>query len=106
MYMLIKAAMQLLLMVAELGVVGHCATCRFEPAKPPMRVWISHIPDGEPESEERFHWIRIAPAVAPWVDTIMSLHSTMPVSSVFPTLTTGWGELMEEKKDPAPIIMG
>ena len=71
--MLINAAMQLLFMLAELGVMGHCATCRFEPANPPIRVCTSHMPEGEPEPEERFHWIRIAPGFALCVDTIISL---------------------------------
>src|SRR4051812_45622612 len=47
-----KAAMQALLMrsgvTVMLGVVGQLATWRFEPAKPPMRAWTSHIPEGWP----------------------------------------------------------
>src|SRR3954468_14478510 len=50
--MVMKAAMQALLMrldvMVMLGVVGQLASWRFEPAKPPMRAWTSHIPEGRP----------------------------------------------------------
>jgi hypothetical protein len=55
MYMLAKAAMQFVFTAVDPGVVGHCATWRLEPAKPPMRVWTSHMPEGEEEVEARFH---------------------------------------------------
>ena len=52
MCMVMKAAMQALLMrsgvTVMLGVVGQLASWRFEPAKPPMRAWTSHIPEGWP----------------------------------------------------------
>ena len=80
------------------GVVGHWASWRSEPAKPPVekrlvsgyqgrvgllemdlptRAWTSHIPEKVPE-EARFHSMRMAPACVPCVLTIMSDHSTYP----------------------------
>src|SRR5271156_2747099 len=98
MCMVMKAAMQALLMrpgvTVMVGVVGQLASWRFEPAKPPIRAWTSHIPEGWPVDpydeagrlrdtapvgfpedglvqvleglpEERFHSISTAPEVAP-----------------------------------------
>lgn len=90
-----KAAIQLVLTAAELGVVGHCASWRWEPAKPPILVWTSHMPDGVPEM--RLYSIKIAPAWAPWVLTIVSDHSIEPRSPGLPIRTTGFGFLMSPK---------
>src|SRR5256885_13806676 len=77
--MLRKAATQLGMGVCggtnTQGVFGHWdggQACRSEPQKPPMRVCTSHMPEGESAGDARFHSIRIAPAVAPCVATIMS----------------------------------
>ena len=60
-------------------VAGHSARPSFEPAKPPMRVCTSHIPEGGlVSSVARFHSIRMAPAWEPWVETMVSAHSTQP----------------------------
>lgn len=65
-----KAAMQFGLTgaggVGVEGVVGQSASWRLEPAKPPMRVCTSQMPDGEPRVA-RLYSIRVAPAWVPWV---------------------------------------
>ena len=83
--MLMYAARQFWLMVVEAAEAAHWDFWRLEPVKPPIRVWMSHIPDGDVEGEARFQFMRMAPGWGPCVETIMSLHSTIPVSPGFPT---------------------
>jgi len=101
----INAPMQFVLTAELLAVTGHCATCKSLPTNPPTRVCTSHIPLGVP-LVAKFHSISVAPACAPCVLTIISLHSTCPVCPLAPTLTTGCGLLIFEKKDPLDRITG
>src|SRR3569833_2434255 len=94
------------------GVLGHCPTCSWEPAKPPTRPCTSYIPEGglasrhseDPTSGDRLYTIRVAPAVFPCVETMVSDHSLYPCSPVLPTKTTGRGESMSENLAPAAMM--
>lgn len=47
-------------LLGKAGVAGQSASWSFDPLKPPIRVWTSHMPEGVPEVD-RFHSMRIAP---------------------------------------------
>lgn len=93
--------------VDDPGFLAHWATCRLEPANPPMRVWTSHMPDGEPLGDARFHSISTAPGTEPCVPTTKSDISTCPDwPDVEPTCSTGLGELMSDQYDPVAMRTG
>ena len=84
---------------------GQSAFCRFDPKNPPILVWTSHMPD-RCFKLAIFHSISTAPACGPWVEIIMSDHSTLPTSPGRPIWTTGLGWCILAKKGPLDMMTG